>query len=116
MAQVPLTQTEEKIVQVKNEVLKIVNVDRIVERNIETIKEVTSGRERIVQLRVDRIIEIPIIVNVPQVLSPHMLNNVVQSPHMLHNIVSSQTFYRLTSSALSARKLSSSTLLQSCVT
>ena len=73
MAQVLLTQTEEKIVQVKNEVLKIVNVDRVVERNIETIKEVTSGRERIVQVRVDKIIEIPIIVNVPQVLSPHIL-------------------------------------------
>jgi hypothetical protein len=87
--------TEEKIVQVKNEVLKIVNVDRIVERNIETIKEVTSGRERIVPVHIDKIIEVPIMVNVPQVLNIHILNNVLS--------------FDLICTGLSARKCKSGT-------
>jgi len=54
-------------VAVKQEVLKTVEVEKIVERNVETIKQVHAGPERIVPVHVDRIVEVPILVNVPQV-------------------------------------------------
>ena len=38
--------------------LKLVNVDRIVERNIETIKQVHAGPERIVPIHVEKIKEV----------------------------------------------------------
>ena len=65
--EVPTTRMEEKVVQVTNEVLKTVNVDKIVERNVETIKEVHAGPEKIVPVQVEKIVEVPILVNVPQV-------------------------------------------------
>jgi len=69
--EVPTTRIEEKIVTVKSEELKTVEVEKIVERNVETIKEVHSGPERIVYVHVDRIVEVPILVNVTQVLTKH---------------------------------------------